>query len=86
MDIIGIISAEENIYGTLSGESEIVGVISTPSIIKNSDYDGSYTITPGDQPVVLQTQGHNMESNVVVEAIPSNYGRISYNGSILTVW
>ena len=86
MEIIGILSAEDNIYGTLSGESEIVGVLSTPVTIKNTDYKGSYAVTPGEQPVVLQTQNHNMTENLIVGAIPSNYGRISYNGSVLTVW
>lgn len=86
MKIIGIVSVDENIYGNVSGESEIVGEISTPKIVKNTDYEGSYTVTPGESPVVLMTQEHNMTANVTVEAIPSNYGRISYNGSTLTVW
>ena len=48
-------------------------------------YEGDYDVTPGDAPVVLETGGKLMTGNVTVAAIPSNYGRITWDGSRLTV-
>ena len=50
------------------------------------DYAGSYTATPGEEPQTLPTSGKICEMDIVVEAIPSNYGRIEYNGSTITVY
>lgn len=48
-------------------------------------YPGPYEVTPGAEPVVLATDGHSMTADVVVAAVPSNYGLITWNGSTLTV-
>ena len=48
-------------------------------------YDGAYEITPGAEAQVLETRDLRMTDNVTVKAIPSNYGLISWNGSVLTV-
>ena len=48
-------------------------------------YEGPYTVTPNTETQTLNTQGLVMTGNVVVEAIPSNYGLITWNGSYLTV-
>ena len=48
-------------------------------------YDGAYEITPGAETQVLETRDLRMTENVTVNAIPNNYGLISWNGSVLTV-
>lgn len=48
-------------------------------------YPGPYEVVPSDVVQTLQTRGLAMAQNVTVQPIPSNYGRITYNGSILTV-
>lgn len=50
-----------------------------------NDYTGSYTITPGAEAQTIPTDGLMMTSDLVVEAIPSNYGLITWDGSTLTV-
>ena len=50
------------------------------------DYSGSYLVTPGEEQQTLSTSGKICELDIVVEAIPSNYGRIEYNGSTITVY
>lgn len=42
-------------------------------------------MTPGDQQQVLPTNFKTMMQDLVVEAIPSNYGRIEWNGSVMTI-
>ena len=48
-------------------------------------YSGPYTVEPSEFEQTLETNGYRMEDNVTVNPIPSNYGLITYNGSILTV-
>lgn len=48
-------------------------------------YSGRYEVTPGESTQVLDTAYRKMAENVVVNPIPSNYGRITYNGSTITV-
>lgn len=48
-------------------------------------YDGPVTVTPGDEAQTLSTEGLWLHQNVVIEAIPQNYGKITWNGSFLTV-
>lgn len=49
------------------------------------EYAGSYTITPAAEAQTLATANRLLSRDIVVEAIPSNYGLITYNGSIITV-
>ena len=49
-------------------------------------YEGNYTVTPSESTQTLSTSGMRMTDNVTVEPIPSNYGRILWNGSTLTVY
>lgn len=64
--------------------------ISTGNLIirDNSEfpvYDGSYEVTPTQQTQTLNTSQKVLVENVIINPIPSNYGLISYNGSVLTV-
>lgn len=56
---------------------------STGDIIET--YDGSYDVTPTGEQQILLTKHLRMAENVIVEPIPSNYGLITWNGSVLTV-
>lgn len=48
-------------------------------------YDGSYVVTPSTEAQVLPTMDLAMRRDLVVEAIPSYYGLITWNGAVLTV-
>ena len=49
-------------------------------------YEGEYLVTPNENTQTLETRDKRLTQNVIVEPIPSNYGRISYSGSVITVW
>ena len=51
----------------------------------HSKYFGPYSVTPTQYKQTLSTQNKLLLENIVVEAIPSNYGLITWNGSYLTV-
>ena len=48
-------------------------------------YEGSYSVTPGASAQTLATAGMVMERDVEIAPIPSNYGLITWNGSVLRV-
>lgn len=48
-------------------------------------YRGSYVVTPTAEEQVLEVQGMSMVQNLVINPIPNNYGRITWNGATLTV-
>lgn len=49
------------------------------------DYDGPTEVTPSGAAQTLATSGTVLHADVVVAAIPSNYGLITWNGAVLTV-
>ena len=62
-----------------------LGVDMAITPISGEKYEGAYIVTPTNHAQVLPMAGLNMEEDVVVEAIPSNYGLITWNGTTLTV-
>ena len=53
--------------------------------VERDPYEGSYVVTPSNQVQTLETKNFRMTDNVVVGAIPQNYGQITWDGSIITV-
>ncbi len=49
-------------------------------------YEGSYEVTPGEETQVLKTAQKLATKNIVVNPIPSNYGRIEQVGARLRVF
>ena len=57
-------------------------------VIKVTDaeyFDGAYDYTPTNEAQVIEIEGLAARQNITIEAIPENYGLISYNGSSLMV-
>lgn len=52
---------------------------------RNPSYSGSTEVIPGDTEQVLATAGKNLNSNIVVKPIPSNYGKIITIGNIIRI-
>ena len=48
-------------------------------------YSGTYTVTPSEEAFVLNTKNKSMADNVIIEPIPNTYGRVTWNGSVLTI-
>lgn len=56
------------------------------AFIERPAYDGPVSVVPGEQEQTLQTAGLAVLNNITVQPIPSNYGRIAWNGQTLTVF
>lgn len=48
-------------------------------------YTGEYTVTPSAETQTLDVEGKRMSRPLTVNPIPSNYGRIDWNGQYLVV-
>lgn len=48
-------------------------------------YQGQVVVTPSEETQVLNTIGKVVGDNITINPIPSNYGRIGWNGAYLTV-
>lgn len=72
--LYGVVSVTESLTGGLS--------ISTGSI---PAYHGETTFTPSTTEQIVSCGGLVMSTDIVVEAIPSNYGLITWDGVTLSV-
>ena len=54
-------------------------------IIPVGDYCGDYVITPTQETQILPTSLKSMDKDIIINPIPSNYGRIDWNGAYITV-
>lgn len=74
---------------SVSVNADTLGVaLGTPVVKEYVDvqtYTGEYEVTPSEATQTLATIGKRMINNVTIHPIPSNYGRIEYNGAVLTV-
>lgn len=66
----------------VDGESGIVTKVIGQDL---PTYTGATIVTPSTSEQVLATADKVVTRNIVVNPIPSNYGLITWNGSILTV-
>ena len=74
---IGVLTGEISEEQGLSGMLTIAGGI--PS------FPGPYAITAGDTAQTISCAGLLMPQDIVVEAVPSNYGKIAWDGISLSV-
>lgn len=86
MDVlIGNMSESERLCGKLSGNSTLTGELKAPKQIDRPIYDGAHEITPTEEVQILETEGKAVNENIVINPIPSNYGRITWDGRVITV-
>ena len=55
------------------------------TVIGGERYEGSYHFTPTDEAQVVPIAGLVANYDITIDPIPSNYGKISWDGSALTI-
>lgn len=85
MAINGRLSVDGSITGRLAGVSGVAAAITSPRVVPPPTYGGIYVVTPGDEAITLETEGLVAAHNIIINPVPSTYGRVSWNGSVLTV-
>lgn len=66
--------------GVVTGNQTVREYVNAPP------YRGEYVVTPSEETQMLSTGGCRMNGDVVVNAIPSNYGRLDWTGTTLIVY
>lgn len=84
MDVQGRIVTTQMVTGAITRRT-ITGSVVRAVINGGIPYEGDYVVTPTRERQELPTAGTSLALNVVVEAIPPEYGLVSYNGSSLRV-
>ena len=85
LTLTGALSAVSGLSGVLSGSSQVSGTVTIPDVIYPKQYDGPYEFTPSAAQQTVPTAGLMATEDIVINAVPGNYGLIVWNGSILTV-
>lgn len=70
-----------SINHVMNGEMGVVTRVREPL----PPYTGDTIVTPTDEQQTLRTENMTLLNDIVINPIPSNYGRIEWNGSTLTV-
>lgn len=91
MEQIVVIEGEVNLSSSIDGEVALTSVIDG-EIDKAFLVDAAHPhymdvteVTPSNLAQVLLTSGMVLDSDITINPIPSNYGLITWNGSVLTV-
>lgn len=76
------------VNASLSGDVQ-AGVSLGQTVIQfvgeTNPYTGEYIINPSESEQVLMTKNKYLINNLIVNPIPNNYGKITWDGSVLTV-
>lgn len=72
---------------TVAADKVTLPVTAGTQIIVNRDpeYAGAHEFTPGDSTQIVPVGGYRMTQDIIIDPIPSNYGKITWNGAVLTV-
>lgn len=85
IDLVGSIGSAGSISGRIGFDAGLTGDISMGAGEIVEEYDGPTSIVPSDREQVLETKNLKMKENIVIEQIPSNYGKIEWDGSRLRI-
>lgn len=69
-DLIGVISAKNDLRGSISNEQEVCGAVATVYTTGAAAYEGDYEITPTTETQKLKTKQRYMTKDVTVYAVP----------------
>lgn len=85
IDQIRVIFQQEESFNCDLNEGDIFTAQFGGESFRPEQYNGPNTVTPSTVTQTLETEGKLTTENIIIEPIPSNYGLITWNGSLLTV-
>lgn len=81
--LTGILKAVGVLTGEISEEQGLSGALTIAGGIPS--FQGPYAVTSGDAVQTIDCAGLLMSQDIIVQPIPSNYGRIAWDGVSLSV-
>ena len=85
MDSIALHVEDVALVGMTVSEGGAATLSVGAEVFSPAVYHGTYSVTPSATRQVLPTAGMALREDVVVDPIPSNYGLVTWDGSVLTV-
>lgn len=86
LQLEGFLSPTQTLCGELSPSlHHMEGNLTVPVRIDRERYNGSLNIVPSATEQVIATDGKWVDGDITVAPIPSNYGRIIWNGADLQI-
>lgn len=82
--LIGKIASAVQLQGSLSCEEQLSGSFHSYEL-PEYQYQGVYEFTPSSQTQYAPTAYMTCLGDIKINPIPSNYGLITYDGTIITV-
>ena len=61
------------------------GIPVVKEYVSVENYEGEYTFRPREEAQTIPVDVYSMKYDITINPLPSNYGKITYNGAILTV-
>lgn len=80
MVIVQTIDGNASITSAIDGDASSFFPVETTEV-----YTGETEVTPTNETQTLYTAGLKVPENIIVKPIPSNYGKVSYNGSFIFI-
>ena len=74
------------VVGHLSGRGRVTGNLNRAKSIPVEQYAGPYEFTPGEETQIVSIAYKQAITDITINPIPENYGRIAWDGTALTVW
>ena len=75
----------DQLNGALTGVGTLGGSMSVPPLRQTNPFEGAYEYTPTSETQVVEINGLRATEDIIINAIPNNYGLITWNGATLTV-
>lgn len=86
-----VIGGEADLGLVIDGSAEI-GLTADGSaekilVVHDTEYYmGEYDFTPGEEIITVPIEQLTANRDITIQPIPDNYGRILWNGSVLTIY
>jgi hypothetical protein len=79
-----------HVYGQIIGRltdsgHRLTGRLTIPQGVAAETYDGPYEFTPTADTQTIEIEQKMATADIIINPIPSNWGLITWNGSVLTV-
>ena len=84
-ELIGRLKSSGQLSGFLSAQKGISGLLTIPSAVDVTVYDGPYEFTPTQQTQTVEITNKMATQDIIFNPIPSDWGHITWDGAILTV-
>ena len=70
--------------GRIHGAGRLTGVLK-PGTVPVEVYQGAYEFTPTEDTQTIEIENKKATANITINPIPTNYGRITWNGVVITI-